>query len=82
MVIHHRYENELEQPLEIQFCMPRGENFTVSQIAVDFFVEDGSVERLMTRIVERESAKEQYEDSQAEGATAVIATLPPPSSEH
>ena len=58
MVIHQRYENELDQPLEIQFTMPRGENFTVSQIAVDFNLEDGSIERLVTRIVERERAKE------------------------
>ena len=42
MVVHQRYENELDEPLEIQFCMPTGQNFTVGQIIVDFTLEDGT----------------------------------------
>ena len=82
MVVHQRYVNELDEPVEIQFCMPTGQSFTVGQIIVDFTLEDGTEERLQTRIVERERAAEQYEDSQAEGKTAVFATLPPPSKEY
>ena len=79
MIVHQRYVNELDVPVEIQFCMPTGQSITVGQIIVDFTLEDGTEERLQTRIVERERATEQYEDSQAEGQTAVFATLPPPS---
>ena len=68
MVVHQRYENELEVPVETQFCMPTSDSFTVGQIIVDFTLEDGvTKERLQTRIEERKRAEHQYEDSQAAG---------------
>lgn len=68
MVVHQRYENDLDVPIEIQFCMPTSDSFTVGQIIVDFTLEDGMTkERLQTRIVERKRAEHQYEDSQAAG---------------
>ena len=63
MIIHQKYENELDVPVEILFAMPTSQTFTVSQIAVDFILEDGTVDSLQTRIFERERAKEIYEDS-------------------
>ena len=77
MVMHQKYVNELEQPLEIEFMMPIAESFTCHKIALEFQLEDGSVETFETKVIERERAEQQYEDSVASGETAVLATLPP-----
>ena len=53
MVVHQNYVNDLDEPLEIQFMMPISETFSISKIAVDFTLQDGSVESLQTRVVER-----------------------------
>ena len=37
---------------------------------------DGSTSSFETRVIERERAQQQYEDSIAAGETAVLATLP------
>ena len=77
MVMHQKYVNELDQPLEIEFMMPTAESFTCHKIALEFQLADGSVEKFETKVIERERAQEQYEDSMASGDTAVLATLPP-----
>ena len=77
MVMHQKYVNELEQPLEIEFMMPTAESFTCHKIALEFQLEDGSVEKFETKVIERERGEQQYEDSMASGDTAVLATLPP-----
>ena len=56
--------------------MPLSENFTCHKIAVDFFLADGSKETIETRVIEKIRAQEQFEDSMADGSTAVLATLP------
>ena len=56
--------------------MPLSENFTCRKIAVDFYLADGSKETIETRVVEKKRAQEQFEDSMAEGSTALLATLP------
>ena len=58
MVIHQKYTNELEQPLEVQFMMPIAENFTCTKIAVDFTMPDGSSSSFETRVIEREQAQQ------------------------
>lgn len=77
MVMHQKYENELDQPLEIQFMMPLADNFSCTKIVIDFVMPDGSTEQYETRVIEREAAQQKYEDKVAAGETAVIATLPP-----
>ena len=57
--------------------MPISESFSVSKIAVDFTLQDGTVESLQTHVVEKFKAVEIYEDAVAGGQTAVLATLPP-----
>ena len=56
MVMHQKYENELDQPLEIQFMMPLSENFSCTKIAIDFVMPDGTTESYETRVIEREVA--------------------------
>ena len=53
MVMHQKYVNEADQPLEIQFMMPLSESFTCQKIAVDFTMPDGTTESFETRVVER-----------------------------
>jgi len=77
MIVHQKYENPLEQPLEIVFMMPKSETFTCQKIAIEFRLEDGTIEALETRVVERERAQQVYEDKVSSGETAIIATLPP-----
>ena len=77
MVMHQKYENEVDQPLEIQFMMPISEQLVCSKIGVVYFLPNGTTEQYETRVVEREKAVQQYEDSAASGETAVLATLPP-----
>ena len=36
MVMHQKYVNELNQPLEIEFMMPNDESFTCHKIEIDF----------------------------------------------
>ena len=76
MIVHQKYVNELDKPLEIVFMMPRSSTFTCHKIEVDFHLTDGSSESLETQVVERSAAREQYEDAVAEGKTAVLALLP------
>ena len=54
MVMHQKYVNEVDQPLEIQFMMPTGENFACHKIAIDFVIADGISESYETRVTERE----------------------------
>ena len=56
MVMHQKYVNELEQPLEIEFMMPTAESFTCHKIALEFHLADGSVESFETKVIERERA--------------------------
>ena len=56
--------------------MPISENFTCHKIAVDFFMADGSKETIETKVIEKQRAKEKFEDSMAVGSTALLATLP------
>lgn len=57
--------------------MPTSQSFTVSKIAVEYTMPTGEKERIETSVVERKQAEERYEDSQAAGETAILATLPP-----
>ena len=77
IVLHQRYENELEQPLEIIFNLPTSENFSCNKIAVDYTLPDGSIDTIETKIVGREKGEQVYEDSIAKGHAAILATLPP-----
>ena len=43
---------------------------------MDFFLADGSKETIETRVIEKIRAQEKFEDSMADGSTAVLATLP------
>ena len=47
--------------------MPLSENFTCHKIAVDFFLADGSKETIETKVIEKNRAQEQYDDSMAAG---------------
>ena len=58
MIMHQKYVNELEQPLEIEFMMPTAESFTCHKIALEFQLEDGSVEKFETKVIERERGEQ------------------------
>ena len=77
IVIHQRYENYFETPLEVIFTMPISSTFACNKIAVDYTLPDGKVESIETIVTERQRAQEVYEDAVASGEAAVIATLPP-----
>ena len=53
IVIHQRYENDLETPLEVIFMMPISSTFACNKIAVDYTLPDGKVERIETIVTER-----------------------------
>jgi hypothetical protein len=76
MKITQVYQNETSAPMEIVFKMPISDTFSMNTIQARFLLQDGSETCIETRVVEREKAKEKYEDAVASGQTAVMANLP------
>ena len=54
--------NGSDEPLELLYMMPVSQTFTLSSITVDFTLVDGTRKSVSTRIVEKERAKEIFED--------------------
>ena len=59
--MHQLYENESDEPLEIQFMMPLSDTFTINKIEIDFVKSDGEVKSVVSRIEEKSKAQEVYE---------------------
>ena len=59
--MHQLYENESDEPLEIQFMMPLSDTFTINKIEIDFVQSDGEVKSVVSRIEEKAKAQEVYE---------------------
>ena len=75
-VMHQLYENDKDAPLEIVFKMPLTDTFTLNQIVIDFTLESGEQRQIITKVTERETAEQAYDDKVATGKTALLATLP------
>ena len=77
MVIHQRYENELDDSLEVLFNVPTSSTgFSCNKIEMDCTLEDGSILSIETKVVAREEVEITYEDKWWTRQTAVISTLP------
>ena len=75
IVFHQIYENDNDHALETLFMMPYADNFFMSQIEVDFHLEDGTTKILKTKVTEREIAQVKYNDAVATGKTAVLSYI-------
>ena len=74
--MHQLYENESDEPLEIQFMMPLSDTFTINKIEIDFVLGDGKVKSVVSKVEEKAKAQEVYEKKISQGQTAVLATMP------
>ena len=61
---------------EIVFLMPLDTDLKLTQIEVDFFLTDGTVRSVVTRVTERGKEEEIYEDKVASTKSALLETLP------
>jgi hypothetical protein len=52
--------------------MPYSDKLVLYQIIVQFTLEDGKTETLVTKVVERDAAKSTYSDALQRGETAVV----------
>ena len=66
-VMHQLYENESDEPLEIQFMMPLSDTFTINKIEIDFVLGDGKVKSVVSRVEEKTKAQEVYENKVSQG---------------
>ena len=57
IVFHQKYENNLDEPLEIIFMMPISETFACNKIGIDYSMPDGTVESIETVVIERSSGE-------------------------
>ena len=65
--MHQLYENESDEPLEIQFMMPLSDTFTINKIEIDFVLGDGKVKSVVLRVEEKAKAEEVYENKISQG---------------
>jgi hypothetical protein len=52
--------------------LPKADVFILSKISVEFTLQDGSIEHLETKVMEREKAQVKYDDAVASGESAVM----------
>lgn len=60
LVVHQLYENNADNPLEIDFVMPVSQEFTISKLVIDFTLADGTKETIITMVQEKEKAEQKY----------------------
>jgi hypothetical protein len=70
-VMTQHYVNIEDNPLETVFLFPMDIKSVISKLTCDFTMPDGKTTCLETHIEERQVAQAKYEDSIAQGKTAV-----------
>lgn len=72
VTLHQHYTNDADHALETLFMLPKADTFILSKIIVEFTLQDGSIEHLETKVMEREQAQYRYDDAVASGQSAVM----------